>query len=472
MKEYPPYKVFISFIWVLIALFLFRILISNSTIELGGHEIRLPRLSVDRTVIVRGSGPVIAAPIYKPADEPAESQLKYEISDLKASHGKLVHPQPVEYPDETQMALLGFFESLQKSKLEGKKTRILYYGDSQIEGDRIVQYLRQSFQKEFGGSGSGLYALYEPLYTSLIFELSNSKNWKKYGVVRSGNGPGENRFGAALSYCIFSGIKAFSSFNLRTSNDQFNQISDGRLYIESPISHTEVGLSSMLDNFTATVPSRPGIQAIPFAFEQSAEQFKISINSTGSPIIHGISFESDDGVIVDHIPLRGSAGLEFSSINPEVYKQQLSYLDPQLIILHFGINVVPAKRSEFDYYRQLLVREIKTIRSMAGDIPILLIGVSDMGKIRGSHARSFASVPKVSAAMRDAARETGSAFFDLFQFMGGMESCILWEKAHPPLLRKDYTHFTIPGGAVVADGIYAALIEGFQRYVEQGENGE
>ena len=32
----------------------------------------------------------------------------------------------------------------------------MYYGDSQIEGDRITSYLRQTLRKEYGGTGPGL----------------------------------------------------------------------------------------------------------------------------------------------------------------------------------------------------------------------------------------------------------------------------------------------------------------------------
>ena len=48
-----------------------------------------------------------------------------------------------------------FFTSLENAK--NKKVRILHYGDSQIESDRITSYLRNQLQRKYGGSGVGLF---------------------------------------------------------------------------------------------------------------------------------------------------------------------------------------------------------------------------------------------------------------------------------------------------------------------------
>jgi uncharacterized protein YehS (DUF1456 family) len=38
-----------------------------------------------------------------------------------------------------------------ESAMEGKKVvRIIHYGDSQIEGDRIISFLRNKIQNKFG----------------------------------------------------------------------------------------------------------------------------------------------------------------------------------------------------------------------------------------------------------------------------------------------------------------------------------
>ena len=57
-------------------------------------------------------------------------------------------------PDDDETYLDGLWETLQLAAT--KHVRILHYGDSQIECDRITSLLRQKFQEEFGGMGVGL----------------------------------------------------------------------------------------------------------------------------------------------------------------------------------------------------------------------------------------------------------------------------------------------------------------------------
>ena len=50
--------------------------------------------------------------------------------------------------------LQSFLDSLTYSR---RQVRIIYYGDSQIEGDRITSYLRHTLRKGRGGTGPGLF---------------------------------------------------------------------------------------------------------------------------------------------------------------------------------------------------------------------------------------------------------------------------------------------------------------------------
>ena len=70
-----------------------------------------------------------------------------------------------------------FLDSLRNSK---GQVRVMYYGDSQIEGDRITSYLRRTLRKGCGGTGPGLLLPLMPvMYTKSVW-LKSSSNWKKY----------------------------------------------------------------------------------------------------------------------------------------------------------------------------------------------------------------------------------------------------------------------------------------------------
>src|SRR5512140_2901193 len=56
--------------------------------------------------------------------------------------------------DKPDDPLRGFIDSLKYSK---GQVRIMYYGDSQIEGDRLTSFLRSSLREGHGGTGPGLF---------------------------------------------------------------------------------------------------------------------------------------------------------------------------------------------------------------------------------------------------------------------------------------------------------------------------
>ena len=48
----------------------------------------------------------------------------------------------IQHADSAQTSLSSFYNALTKSKDSGVKIRVLHYGDSQVEGDRMTRYIR------------------------------------------------------------------------------------------------------------------------------------------------------------------------------------------------------------------------------------------------------------------------------------------------------------------------------------------
>jgi hypothetical protein len=70
---------------------------------------------------------------------------------------------PLEFPDNNDTVMYPFFRHLDKTGERGKLLRILHYGDSQIENNRISSTLRNRFQARFGGSGIGMFPVVSPV---------------------------------------------------------------------------------------------------------------------------------------------------------------------------------------------------------------------------------------------------------------------------------------------------------------------
>lgn len=81
--------------------------------------------------------------------------------------------------EEGRAKLNAFFDVLDQVVAERKKISILHYGDSQIEGDRMTNFIRERIQNQFGGNGPGLIPAVN-VYETYAFNQTHSPNFERY----------------------------------------------------------------------------------------------------------------------------------------------------------------------------------------------------------------------------------------------------------------------------------------------------
>ena len=137
-----------------------------------------------------------------------KAEKKFQDSLIKLIHiqekrirdSVIYYSKRIQYPKNNLSILYPFFKKLDNAK--NKKVRIMHYGDSQIEGDRISGRLRQRLQREFGGNGAGLFQVI-PATKKISINNLVSKNW----VRKTGFGPyidkklSHKNYGALFSFC-------------------------------------------------------------------------------------------------------------------------------------------------------------------------------------------------------------------------------------------------------------------------------
>ncbi|MCU0377605.1 MAG: hypothetical protein MUC78_05040, partial [Bacteroidales bacterium] len=173
-----------------------------------------------------------------------------------------------------------------------------------------------------------------------------------------------------------------------------------------------------------------------------------------SPDIYAFSLESDTGVIVDNIPVRGSAGLEFVMTDSHDFQKCLEMLDPDLIILQYGLNVVKNVRSEYHYYEEGLLKQVEFLRKVSGGVPVMLVSLTDMAQKAGDSVRSYTNIPAIRDAQKNAAMRSGAIFWDAWESMGGEGSIVEWFNHNPSLASKDLTHLSNAGADTIASRLY------------------
>jgi len=373
-------------------------------------------------------------------------------------------PDSAVIADSAQNPLKPFLDSLNNSK---GQTRIIYYGDSQVEGDRITFYLRKLLRENRGGTGPGLFMPVMPvMYTKSVW-LKSSSNWTRYNYLSWKKGEiSHNNLGPFMAVCRYlpdgkvADVPVKASVRIRPSNfaDSASAAYDFlRIFYSSK--KEKVMVSVIADDrkiYADSLRNGPGIHEIYFNVEKTRD-ITIEFEGRVSPDIYGISIESRIGVIVDNIPQRGSAGLEFTMVDRKNLEESYRLLAPDLIILHYGLNIVKNVRDEYSYYKRGLQRQISLLRDVAPSAPLLVIGVTDMAENEGDSIVSYRNIPSIVKAQKEAAYEAGAAFWDSYGAMGGESSVIDWTEKKPPLAQKDYVHFTYPGADTLSKMLADAM---------------
>lgn len=386
----------------------------------------------------------------------------------------------LHYPAEGKEALHNFFVALESAGARSKPIRILHYGDSQLEGDRITAYVRNKLQTQFGGNGPGLVAVAD-IVPHFSVSRDISSNWRRYSAM--GKRPKDlrhERFGALSAFSRFTTILPDTvapdtiiheaTITLKPERKCFGkaqQWSECRLFYgwhRAPLT-----LSMTVDG--AEVSNEiiePGARLFTrdWRFESTPKEVTITMKGTDSPDVFGVSLEGRNGVAMDNIPARGAAGYEFRRSDQALLANMYRELDVELLILQYGGNVLPNLKSaeEAAQYGRFFGAQIARFRKMLPGVSIIVIGPSDMSIKEGDAYVTRPYLEDVRNAMKTNALAQGVVFWDMYEAMGGKNSMASWVTADPPLAASDYTHFSPQGARKVGELFYSALIGDFAEY--------
>jgi D-alanyl-lipoteichoic acid acyltransferase DltB (MBOAT superfamily) len=355
-------------------------------------------------------------------------------------------------------------DSLKKAK---GQVRILYYGDSQIEGDRVTYYLRKALREGREGTGPGLFLPVMPVMYTKSLSLKASSNWKRYNYLSYKSGKiSHNKLGPFMSFCRYlpegttSGSAERAEVEIRPSVFADSATSVFELLRVFYNNKTGKVLLSVKDKgriiYTDSLRNGYGVRELSCRLG-GATMITIGFEGRVSPDIYGLSIESKTGIILDNIPQRGSAGLEFTMVDRKNLEESYNLLSPDLIILHYGLNIVKNVRNDYSYYKAGLSRQLSRLKEVTPLTPLLVIGVTDMAENDGDSVVSYRNIPSIIKVQEDAAREAGATFWNSYNAMGGKSSVVRWGRMIPPLAQDDYVHFTYPGADTLSRMLAAAL---------------
>ena len=372
--------------------------------------------------------------------------------------GRLYYPEPAQ----------DFVKKLH-TKLSQPSCRILHYGDSKIEGDRIMAYLRNGLQTLYGGTGPGYFPIKMPYGQRSIIEQT-SGNWYRYALFNAEQRKNKdllqnNQYGLYANVCRFApargeaaGLKT-ASFTISPSHSYYNRLSQ---YTDVAIHYgncTAPAIVTVFDGNTEikkdTLVSDGAYHAYKLKFSTTPKKLRVQFSSTKSPDFYGVTVGSGEGVQMDNIPTRGDSGFHFTRIQ-DTYDAMSRELKPDIIIFQFGGNLVPyLTKNKVASSVKRIITNMQWVQKRNPDALFLLIGPSDM--LKRSTKTTYEILPELVAEMKKQTAENGFAFFSMYEAMGGKNSMKIWYDNR--MAASDLVHFSDKGTERMAQLLFQSLVE-------------
>ncbi len=366
--------------------------------------------------------------------------------------------------------LYPFFHDLDDQKAGiSRRTRILHFGDSQLENDRMTALIRYRLQQHFGGTGIGLVQAIPLYWGSMAYKQDQRGEWLRYTFF--------GKRDSTIKHNSYGVMGAFASVPLATDREwpmlhyRFNTSRRGgqcdriRIFLHSYVDSASV-VFQVNDTIADTLKHiSDGFSVVDYRHHGMVKDLKVFLDLPEGGRIYGISFESDSGLQVDNIAMRGGSGLIFTKMNREQQQSMMEILSPGLILLQFGGNVVPYMNP--GYYQRAFKKELQFYKEICPGVPIIVIGPADMSHRKRGVFHTYSGLESIRDALKFATLESGFAFWDLYEAMGGRNSMPSFVHTEPPLARTDYIHFTNLGINLVAEMFYNALMLEYNKYTNQ-----
>lgn len=448
MKNYFIYPMWLTLIVLLFLLALHWL----PAAEIGGYPLRRVDLLgdlryPDSDEMASDSAVIVLPPVPKPAFVDTCRSGMTCIEDYSDSAGRGMKP---------------FYQAIDRLSEGDGRVRIAVFGDSFIEADIFTADLREMLQKRFGGCGVGFVTItssvngYRPtvrhsfggwqshaVTDTTFFDRKKQGVSGHYFVPRKGayvELRGQNKYASLLDTCrqasIFFYNKDTVTLNVRVNRDRSKE------YVCAPSGELR-----------------------QVSVEGNIGSVRWSVDRADSTLFYGLAMDGERGVILDNFSLRGSSGLSIRGISVEMLRQFNRRRPYDLIILEYGLNVATKHGRNYDKYRKGLLTSIEHLKNCFPQAGILLLSVGDRNyKTETGDLRTMPGVKNLVRYQQSIAAESGVAFWNMFEAMGGEGSMAKLVHAKPSMANYDYTHINFRGGRHLAGLLYEALIYGREQY--------
>ena len=385
-------------------------------------------------------------------DLPVPKPKELETDAVRA---RLLIPKPPNLLDPHK-TLDHFYQAL----LEGGPVRVLHYGDSPTTGDLITSDARALFQKQFGDAGAGFVLIAKPW--AWYFHRGVDMDSSKWTIDVAGDTPIKDGL-HGLGGASFQGVPgAVANFSVK-DQQRIAEVA----FLEQPDGGT---FSFEADGNELGTVETEGEQPRPAwkSFELPAGTKKFTVRvASGRVRLYGVEFSKGrPGVLYSSLGVNGAnITLLSRAFNGVHWTAQLHHYKPGLVVLAYGTNESGFPKFVDSTWAAEMKNAVKRVQTALPEASILLMSPMDRGeRNERGEIETIAAMPRLVKIEAKVAEETGVAFFNTFQAMGGEGTMARWYAAEPRLVGADYIHPMPAGAKIVGELLYGALRDGYNEY--------
>ncbi len=377
-----------------------------------------------------------AAP--SPAD-PAATSADFETRWLETAGA--VGPRATS-PDDPQSA------KPQRRGRDQPSLAILQIGDSHTAADFFTGELRKRLQALFGNGGAGYMTAGKPHagVRSSTFKVTTSPGWS-YKSLNKATEPAE---------FWLSGYNAITSETGQTMTLVSDQaVPFDAIEIETVRQPDGGKIDIRLDgrvesqyDLKSDTTEPIVIRLVPETVQTHViKQITITTTSPGTVNLASVSvYNRHAGLSYNSVGFPGAQISLLDKLDERVFASELHRLSPQIVVLAFGTNEGFRDDLDLAVYAQTYERIITRIQSILPGTVIVVVSPPDGAhKEGGECGRTPPQLARVRDIQQDIAKRYKLVYWNWASIMPEQCGPHQWATMSPPLMAKDYVHFTVEG---------------------------
>jgi lysophospholipase L1-like esterase len=172
------------------------------------------------------------------------------------------------------------------------------------------------------------------------------------------------------------------------------------------------------------------------------------------------------GLLYDSLGMNGaSITILTRMFNREFWTAELRHREPNLIIINYGTNEANFASYVNGVYEKDLREAVRRVQGAVPEASLLLMSPMDRGQRVGLDViQTMPTIPRIVEIQKRVAMDTGCAFFNTYEAMGGDGTMARWYQGPRRLVAADLIHPTPAGGRIVANAFVKELMLGYNSF--------